>query len=244
MLPLHCKVYFWTCQHTSEKVRHMRACTRGGAQGGTDTAAFLEITIPRVFTAKSDTAAGLADTHVGKPPASPFCYHSHFISVLCTKIWGLLLSIGFAGFVWKLAIALRHDNTSRVLAELYLSMYFIKEKLKWFWEVEVFSPFLFLAADSLVVTLTSETLLKEETQDLFTGNNALDKQLRFKWDLRNTVIQFFLSFFYFWINKEEIPLVPFISQPAAHRLSIDCNTPAKLMAEDCCLLTPVPNPHL
>lgn len=40
----------------------MRACTRGGAQGGTDTAAFLEITIPRVFTAKSDTAAGLADT--------------------------------------------------------------------------------------------------------------------------------------------------------------------------------------
>lgn len=79
-------------------------------------------------------------------------------------------------------------------------MYFMKEKLKWFWEVEVFSPFLFLAADSLVVTLTSETLLKEETQDLFTGNNALDKQLIFKWDLRNIIYSVFSSSFLFF-NK-------------------------------------------
>lgn len=40
----------------------MRAHTGGGAQGGIDTAAFPEITIRRVFTAKCNTEAGLADT--------------------------------------------------------------------------------------------------------------------------------------------------------------------------------------
>lgn len=79
-------------------------------------------------------------------------------------------------------------------------MYFIKEKLKWFWEVEVFSPFLFLAADSLVVTLTNKILLKEEAQDLFTGNDALDKQLMFNWDLRSMVYSV-LSLLFLFLNK-------------------------------------------
>ena len=149
------RVYFWTCQHTAEKVRHMRACTvvvhsEAQAQLHSWKSWFEE------FSQESLTQQLGWQTHVGEPPSSPFCYHSHFISVLCMKIWRLLLSIGFAGFIWKLAISLRHDNTGRVLAELYLSMYFIKEKLKWFWAVEVFSFlfFLFLTADSLALLFT------------------------------------------------------------------------------------------
>lgn len=54
----------------------------------------------------------------------------------------------------------------------------------------------------------------------------------FKRDLRNAVIQFFSPFFFdFKINKKETPLVPLILQPepwpAAPRVSIDCDTPAK-----------------
>lgn len=166
--------YLYIAKFISERVNTVlkrsdtwqHACD--GAQGGTDTAAFLEITIWRLFTGKSDTAPGLTEK-CRQATIFPFSYHSHFISMLCMKSERLLLSIVFAGFVWKLAIALRHDNTSRVLAELYLSMYFMKEKLKWFWGVEVFSflPYFSLqqTAQSFYlpdVTLTSQIILTEE----------------------------------------------------------------------------------
>lgn len=39
--------------------------------------------------------------------------------------------------------------------------------------------------------------LKEETQDLLTGNNALDKQLVFKQDLGNMLTQFSSPYSFF-----------------------------------------------